>query len=174
MRIERDLPIIATTAYTTEDKRRQCREAGMSAFLIKPISLEKIHAALSTATAALRPAASFHPPRQEQPADPLSSLRLLASRKGFAVEKEIDLYFTELAGEERLLVEALRRRVPGLGQHGPPDGRRIAIAVQREVPRPKPIVVEVLDDDAVERFVAEGFGPERREHVDAMRAQAAA
>ena len=106
------LPIIATTAYTTAEKRRQCSEAGMNAFLSKPISLDKIHAALSAATSAQRPAASFHPPGQNQKIDPLGSLRILAQRKGVALETEVALYFTELASEERLLAAALQRREP--------------------------------------------------------------
>ncbi len=104
------LPIIATTAYTTEEKRRRCHEAGMNAFLIKPVSLEKIHAALSAATSAQRPAASFHPPAQADQIDPLSGLRLLASRKGVTLDHEVSLYCTELASEERLLIEAIKQR----------------------------------------------------------------
>lgn len=109
-KLEPGLPIIATTAYTTDEKRQQCLEAGMNAFLIKPVSLEKIHTALSAATAARRPAASFYAPSQDQSVDPLASLRLLASRKGVPLEKEISLYLAELTSEEGLLMEALRRR----------------------------------------------------------------
>ena len=110
--LDPNLPIIATTAYTTAEKRHQCSEAGMSAFLSKPISLDKIHAALTAATSTQRPAASFHPPGQQQKIDPLGSLRILAQHKGVALEAEITLYFAELASEEHLLAVALQRREP--------------------------------------------------------------
>lgn len=104
------LPIIATTAYTTAEKRQQCSEAGMNAFLTKPVSLEKIHAALTAASSAQRPAPSYHPPGQNLTIDPLSSLRLLAERKGIPLETELALYFTELADEERRLTAAMKLR----------------------------------------------------------------
>jgi len=108
--LEAGLPIIATTAYATADKRNQCIEAGMSAFLTKPISLEKIHAALTSATSTQRAAPSYHPPVQNPNADPLGSLRLLAHRKDVPVETEVARYFAELESEYRLLAEALKRR----------------------------------------------------------------
>jgi two-component system sensor histidine kinase TorS len=107
-----DLPIIATTAYTTEEKRRLCTAAGMSSFLTKPVSLERIHAALTAATATQRATASFHPPGEEPPADPLDNLRLLAQRKGVSLATESALFLTELASETRLLAEAIKRREP--------------------------------------------------------------
>jgi CheY-like chemotaxis protein/HPt (histidine-containing phosphotransfer) domain-containing protein len=110
--LDPDLPIIATTAYTTAEKRQQCSDAGMSAFLTKPISLDKIHAALSAATSAQRPAPSFHLPGQNQLADALGNLRLLAQRKGIALQVELALFFSELANEESLLTEAIQRREP--------------------------------------------------------------
>ncbi len=110
--LDPDLSIIATTAYTTAEKRQECVEAGMSAFLSKPISLDKIHAALSAATSAQRPAPSFHLPGENQRIDPLGSLRLVAERKGVPLEAEIARFFTELASEERLLNDALQRHEP--------------------------------------------------------------
>lgn len=106
------LPIIATTAYTTAEKRNQCLDAGMSAFLTKPVSLQKIHAALSSATSAQRAAASFHLPDQDENSDPLGRLRLLANRKSVPLETELAHFFTELASEERILAEAMKRREP--------------------------------------------------------------
>ena len=108
--LEPSLPIIATTAYTTAEKRIQCSEAGMSAFLTKPISIEKIHAALSAATSTQRAAASYHPPSQNHNTDPLDSLRLLAQRKGAVLETEIARFFSELASEEQLLTHAIKQR----------------------------------------------------------------
>ena len=110
--LEPSLPIIATTAYANTEKRNQCIEAGMSAFLTKPISLEKIHAALTAATSHQRAAPSFHLPGQDQAVDPLGSLRLLARRKGVPLEAELALFLSELTSEERLLADAMKRREP--------------------------------------------------------------
>jgi signal transduction histidine kinase/CheY-like chemotaxis protein/ligand-binding sensor domain-containing protein len=105
------MPIIATTAYTTKEKRNQCLSAGMNAFLTKPVSLEKIRAALMAATAAFSASAPLHPPGDPDTAtDPLATLRLLASRKGVPLSAELDLYFTELESEARLLADALQAR----------------------------------------------------------------
>jgi len=86
----------------------------MNAFLTKPVTLEKIHAALSSATSVQRAAPSFHLADQTQPVDPAASLRLLAQRKGVPIETEIALFFTELASEDRLLTDALERREPAV------------------------------------------------------------
>ena len=108
--LEPSLPIIATTAYASAENRQQGSLAGLSAFLIKPVSLEKIRTALTAATAAQRPSASFHAPVPDQNIDPFGNLRLLAQRKGVALETEIALFFTELASEERVLAAALANR----------------------------------------------------------------
>jgi CheY-like chemotaxis protein len=108
--LEPSLPIIATTAYTTAEKRRLCSEAGMTAFLSKPVTLEKIHSALASASSTQRAAPSFHVPGPDQTHDPVASLRMLARRKGVSLEAEIALFLTELAGEERLLADALKQR----------------------------------------------------------------
>ncbi len=105
------LPIVATTAYTTEEKRAQCLAAGMNAFLTKPVSREKIRAALTAATSAFSAAAPLHlPGGPDASTDPLAALRLLASRKGVPFAAELARYFAELESEAGLLAEALRTR----------------------------------------------------------------
>ena len=108
-RVPAALPIIATTAFTTADKRAQCLAAGMDAILTKPVSLNKVRAALTAATGTRRAAAPFHPPGEPENADPLATLRLLASRKGVALSQELDLYLSELDSEAKLLAEALHQ-----------------------------------------------------------------
>ena len=102
------LPIVATTAFTTTDKRAQCFAAGMDAFLTKPVTLDKIRAALTAATGTRRATAPFHPPGETDGADPLAALRLLASRKGVTLEHELKVFLAELESEARLLDESLR------------------------------------------------------------------
>lgn len=46
-RLKYDGPIIATTAYSTQEKRAQCVDVGMDAFLSKPLSLGKVRRALA-------------------------------------------------------------------------------------------------------------------------------
>lgn len=104
-----DLPVVATTAFGTPEKRAQCLAAGMNAFLSKPVSLEKIRSALGAATALSRPAAPLQAPG-EAAADPLAALKLIASRKGVALGEELDLYLRELELENTALAAALEQR----------------------------------------------------------------
>ncbi|MBI2518645.1 MAG: response regulator [Opitutae bacterium] len=104
-----DLPIIATTAFGTPEKRAQCFAAGMNAFLSKPVSLEKIRSALAAATALSRSAAPLQAPGADG-ADPLAALRLIASRKGVPFGDEVALYLRELAEENAALQTALTQR----------------------------------------------------------------
>jgi HPt (histidine-containing phosphotransfer) domain-containing protein len=80
----------------------------MDGFLTKPVSLNKVRAALTAASGSRRATAPFHPPGESEPADPLATLRLLAARKGVPLVQELDLYLTELESEARLLSESLR------------------------------------------------------------------
>ncbi|HVU18078.1 MAG TPA: ATP-binding protein [Candidatus Didemnitutus sp.] len=104
------LPIIATTAFTTADKRAECMAAGMDSFLTKPVSLNKVRAALTAATATRRATTPFHPPGEPENADPLGTLRLLAARKGVPVSQELDLYLAELDQEAHKLTTAIEQR----------------------------------------------------------------
>lgn len=104
-----DLPVVATTAFGTPEKRAQCFAAGMTGFLSKPVSIEKIRSALAAATALGRPAAPLHAPGADG-ADPLAALRLIASRKGTPFADEISLFLRELGDENATLEEALRQQ----------------------------------------------------------------
>ncbi|HEY4299583.1 MAG TPA: ATP-binding protein [Candidatus Didemnitutus sp.] len=109
-RVPAALPIIATTAFTTADKRAECMAAGMDSFLTKPVSLNKVRASLMAATATRRATTPFHPPGESESADPLGTLRLLASRKGVPVAQELDAYLAELDDEARRLAQAIEMR----------------------------------------------------------------
>jgi signal transduction histidine kinase/CheY-like chemotaxis protein len=95
--------ILATTAFNTPEKRAQCLDAGMDAFLGKPVTRERLVKALA-GLAPAPPAPVAEPPapapkKSDGPADRLGNLRLLARRKGVSVADELALYFSELDGE---------------------------------------------------------------------------
>jgi signal transduction histidine kinase/CheY-like chemotaxis protein len=90
--------ILATTAFTTPEKRAQCLDAGMDAFLGKPVTRERLTkalASLSPAVPATAPAATPKP-AAAGPADRLGNLRLLARKKGVPFAEELALYLSEL------------------------------------------------------------------------------
>ena len=88
--------IMATTAFSTPEKRNQCLAAGMNAFLGKPVTMERLRKALSAAMpAGPAPAAAATPP----PADGLANLRLLARKKGVPFAGELALYLSEFSVE---------------------------------------------------------------------------
>lgn len=101
--------ILATTAFTTPEKRAQCLDAGMDAFLGKPVTKER----LTKALASLAPAKAATPaaagaaktpdvlpaPASSGPADRLGNLRLLARKKGVPFADELALYLSELDAE---------------------------------------------------------------------------
>ncbi len=98
--------ILATTAFTTPEKRAQCRDAGMDAFLGKPVTKERLAKALAgltpvTAVAAPLAASTAKPaaPISRGPADRLGNLRLLARKKGVPLAAELALYLSELDAE---------------------------------------------------------------------------
>ncbi len=107
-----DLPIVATTAYSTPEKRALCYAAGMNGFVSKPVSLEKIRSALAAATSLGRPTAPLHIPHATESADPLAALRYIASRKDRPLAEEVALYLRELEAENAALETALRQRAP--------------------------------------------------------------
>lgn len=107
-----DLPIVATTAFSTPEKRAQCIASGMTGFLGKPVSAEKIRSALAAATAAQRASAPILPPGELSRPDPLGALRLLANRKAIPLEREIAVYLDELTAEARALDSHLALRDP--------------------------------------------------------------
>ncbi len=110
--------MLATTAFTTPEKRAQCLDAGMDVFLGKPVTKERLTAALARilnptpsapAPAPVKPAATRTP---AAPADPLGNLRLLARKKGVPLADELALYFSELDAEVAQLAAAMEQRDP--------------------------------------------------------------
>jgi signal transduction histidine kinase/CheY-like chemotaxis protein/HPt (histidine-containing phosphotransfer) domain-containing protein len=108
--------ILATTAFTTPDKRNQCLAAGMNAFLGKPVTMERLRQALSALNPAGTPVAQ---PRTDDsaPADGLANLRLLATKKCVPLAEELALYFSELEVELEQLTLALQQEEAGSAGH---------------------------------------------------------
>ena len=100
--------ILATTAYSTPDKRAQCLAAGMDAFLGKPITLERLCQALDALNP---PGAPVPQPDRDDfvPADRLANLRLLAAKKHLPFAEEAALYLSELTVELAQLTTALQQ-----------------------------------------------------------------
>jgi signal transduction histidine kinase/CheY-like chemotaxis protein len=98
--------IFATTAFNTPEKQRECREAGMDAFLGKPVTPDRLRKALVAARVIVAAA-------EEKPApdsDGLANLRLLATKKQVRFADEVALYLAEMQEEVGLLEEAIRNR----------------------------------------------------------------
>jgi signal transduction histidine kinase/DNA-binding NarL/FixJ family response regulator len=64
---ERHTLVIATTAYSTPEKRRDCLEAGMDGFAAKPLSPEKIKATIQNLSGPLRAGSSIQIRVAEEP-----------------------------------------------------------------------------------------------------------
>ena len=105
----RAVPIVAATAFNTTDKRDLCFKAGMTAFLSKPITLEKIHSVLAAADRLQQVASP--PPAPDEIGDPLALLRQMARSKGHPLSMELALFVRELQEEDTALATALRGRV---------------------------------------------------------------
>ncbi|HEY0864267.1 MAG TPA: ATP-binding protein [Lacunisphaera sp.] len=109
--------ILATTAFTTPEKRAQCLDAGMDAFLGKPVTRERLAKALanlppaaaSAAVEQARSPADRPAPANPGPADRLGNLRLLARKKGVPFADELALYVSELEAEFDQLKAALQQ-----------------------------------------------------------------
>jgi signal transduction histidine kinase/CheY-like chemotaxis protein/HPt (histidine-containing phosphotransfer) domain-containing protein len=99
--------VFATTAFSTPEKQRECREAGMDAFLGKPVTLERLRKALAAAGQVMSAAPAPPPPI---PVDGLANLRLLATKKQARFEDELALYLSELQVEVEQLDEAVLDR----------------------------------------------------------------
>jgi len=112
--------ILATTAFTTAEKRTQCLDAGMDAFLGKPVTKERLAKALASLLPAAAPLAMerARPPANPGPADRLRNLRLLAHKKGVPFTDELALYLTELEAEFDQLKAALQQEdATGAGRY---------------------------------------------------------
>lgn len=100
--------IYATTAFNTAEKRAACLNAGMDAFLTKPITLDRLRRALKAGATSDK-----SPESRLIPRDPLANLRLLAARKGASFKDELNLYFHEFEAELGKLAEALMKEDSG-------------------------------------------------------------
>jgi signal transduction histidine kinase/CheY-like chemotaxis protein/HPt (histidine-containing phosphotransfer) domain-containing protein len=117
--------ILATTAFTTPEKRAQCLDAGMDAFLGKPVTKERLAKALANlapaAPAAIeraQPPTDRPAPAKAGPADRLGNLRLLARKKGVPFADELALYLSELEVEFDQLTAALQQEdAAGAGRY---------------------------------------------------------
>jgi hypothetical protein len=78
----------------------------MNSFLAKPVTTERLRLVLAATTNDHDPA----PLTPVQPGDPLTSLRLLSSRKGTALAQEIGLYLSEFKIELDKLDAAVNRQ----------------------------------------------------------------
>ncbi len=103
------LPIIAATAYHTPETRERCLAAGMSGFLSKPITLEKIRSVLAGATL-LQEAVPTAEPEEESP--PLALLRMIAASKGVPLAEEFQRFEQEMQLDMAGLAQALRAHDP--------------------------------------------------------------
>ncbi|HVT73035.1 MAG TPA: ATP-binding protein [Lacunisphaera sp.] len=105
--------ILATTAFTTADKRTQCLAAGMNGFLNKPVTLERLRQALAVATEA----AAAVPTAAAPPVDPLANMRLIARRKSVPLAEEVSLYLSEFSVEFEQLLAALQEENAAAAGH---------------------------------------------------------
>jgi CheY-like chemotaxis protein len=109
--------VIATTAYSTVQDREACLTAGMDSFLGKPITPEKLHAALTGMPASARPAASVQLPAETDASVNLRLLAFLAGATPGALQGEISRYLGVLQTLHLELIDALvTRDRPVLGR----------------------------------------------------------
>ena len=101
--------LLATTAFNTQEKRNECVAAGMNAFLVKPITLERLRRALASVVKLPAP----EPASRLAPIDPLKNLRVLATKKNITFAEEVRLYLSELEGELVHLNHALQKEDAG-------------------------------------------------------------
>ncbi len=101
------MPIVATTAYISDPIRAQCVAAGVSGFITKPVTLEKIRSSFFTGT---KDASSVQSPDATQCNYPLATIRLMAARKGVSWSTELTNFLDDLAEETLVLTAAVQQR----------------------------------------------------------------
>ena len=108
---ERHTLVVATTAYSTPEKRRDCLEAGMDGFAAKPLSPEKIKATIQNLSGPLRAGSSIQirtadePPRKTLD---LSIFRYMADQQPDKIRQLAEEFITALDKDVALLAEAVR------------------------------------------------------------------
>jgi two-component system sensor histidine kinase RpfC len=99
------LPIVALTADATMETRRQCEEAGMDAYITKPVEAARLLEVIDELTSASAPAAAVaeiasHPRFQQADNEPVVALQSLADLEaidpgGAFLEEVIDSFLAE-------------------------------------------------------------------------------
>lgn len=104
--------IIATTAYSTVEKRNACLAAGMNSFLGKPVSEVKLRAAVAAAVAGQPVPGALHlslaaelPARNEE--DDFANLRVLAQARQRTLAAEFHDFSQACAAELAGLIQAI-------------------------------------------------------------------
>jgi len=118
------IPIIAMTAFATKEYRKKCLEAGMDAYVTKPVSIDELH---ETIEALLRQAdlgGSRKPPRSQPPVDLDAALEvvdgdvdLLQAVVEMSLEEcpeQIESLSQALAQQDAPGVEAAAHRLKGV------------------------------------------------------------
>jgi signal transduction histidine kinase/CheY-like chemotaxis protein/sugar lactone lactonase YvrE len=108
---ERHTLVIATTAYSTPEKRRDCLEAGMDGFAAKPLSPEKIKATIQNLSGPLRAGSSIQiRATEEAPRKTLdlSIFRYMADQNSARMRQLAEEFITALDKDVALLAEAVR------------------------------------------------------------------
>ncbi|MBA4138297.1 MAG: hypothetical protein C0518_13375 [Opitutus sp.] len=161
--------IVATTAFVTADKHEACRRAGMNAVITKPLTPEKLRAALAEATASWQSV-----PRvqlaQETAADPLYALRQLAERKGISLEQELEHFLATLDDEAGDIARAIAARDAAAGTQAIHRlvGRLVYVADQRA----ERLARQLEDAVGTEQWPrAEQLWRDVREESEALRAR---
>jgi len=108
---ERHTLVIATTAYSTPEKRRDCLEAGMDGFAAKPLSPEKIKATIQNLSGPLRAGSSIQIRAAEEAPRKVLDLSIflyMADQKPDRMRQLAEEFITALDKDVALLAEAVR------------------------------------------------------------------
>jgi signal transduction histidine kinase/CheY-like chemotaxis protein/HPt (histidine-containing phosphotransfer) domain-containing protein len=107
---ERHTLVVATTAYSTPEKRRDCLEAGMDGFAAKPLSPEKIKATIQNLSGPLRAGSSIQiRTAEEAPRKTLdlSIFRYMADQQPEKIRQLAEEFITALDKDVAQLTEAV-------------------------------------------------------------------
>jgi signal transduction histidine kinase/CheY-like chemotaxis protein len=108
--------LLAVTAYCTADDRRLCLEAGMDAFVGKPLTPEKLRKILVAAGRRMLTAASFDvTPEPAAPELDLSMLTYLAEPGDGGLDTQVRRFLASLGEQEAQLKSAATGSLPELG-----------------------------------------------------------